>query len=191
MPTTPTPNLQGQKGQKIKYNNYAFIDGQNLIKGVESQNWKLGYKKFRTFLTKNYGITKAFYFIGYFKSNKSLYKKLRIAGFSLKFKRPVIYKDGTIRANVDAELIVNAIIKIPNYDRAIIVAGDSDYYFLSKYLIRQNKLLCVMAPSKNKCSNIFKNKRFRDYLAYVSRNREELEIKKEQALIISYHGLFR
>ena len=32
------------------------------------------------------------------------------------------------KENVDAELVLHAMIEYPNYDRAIIVTGDGDFY---------------------------------------------------------------
>ena len=46
-------------------NNYAFIDSQNLHKGVKGLGWKLDFQKFRVYLTHKYHVSKAFLFIGY------------------------------------------------------------------------------------------------------------------------------
>ncbi len=35
---------------KIKENNFAYIDGQNLNLGVKSLGWDLDFKKFRLYL---------------------------------------------------------------------------------------------------------------------------------------------
>jgi hypothetical protein len=50
--------------QKYK-NNYAFIDSQNLNLSIQEQGWKLDFGRFRTYLKDQYGVEKAFLFIGY------------------------------------------------------------------------------------------------------------------------------
>ena len=45
-----------------KANNYAYIDGANLHKGVHSLGWKLDYKRFRVWLSEKYGVRVAYLF---------------------------------------------------------------------------------------------------------------------------------
>jgi len=49
---------------KKQENNFAYIDGANLHKGIESSGWKLDYRKFRVWLLEKYGVKKAYIFIG-------------------------------------------------------------------------------------------------------------------------------
>lgn len=44
--------------------------------------------------------------------------------------------DGKRKGNVDAELVLQAMIEYPNYERAIIVTGDGDFGCLVRYLNR-------------------------------------------------------
>ena len=142
-------------------NNYAFIDGQNLHEAVKSFNWWLCYKKLNLILKNKFNVTKAFYFIGYTQPrNCDLYIELRKAGFILSLRKPVNRLENGIlklKANVDSNLITHTLIKISNYDKAVIVAGDGDYYCLSKYLLRNNKLLKIILPSRACSSNLFRN----------------------------------
>ena len=45
-----------------KIHNNAFIDGQNLYRGLD---WDLDYARFRVYLRDKYHIEEAYYFIGY------------------------------------------------------------------------------------------------------------------------------
>ena len=66
--------------------------------------------------------------------------------------------------------------EIDSYNKAVIVAGDSDYYFPAKYLLRQNKLKQILIPSSSKCPKIFRqNKNFRNYISYLDRQKEVLQ----------------
>jgi hypothetical protein len=83
--------------------NYAFIDAQILILGIQSLGWKLDYKKFRRYLKEKYAVEVAYMFIGYVQRNQRLYASLQKAGFVLIFKPVVADASGNIKGNVDAE----------------------------------------------------------------------------------------
>lgn len=41
-------------------NNYAFIDSQNVHKGVADMGWKLDWRRFRVYLQHKHHVTRAF-----------------------------------------------------------------------------------------------------------------------------------
>ncbi len=135
--------------------NYAFIDSQNLNLGVQSLGWKLDFKNFRIYLDRKYKVRKAFLFIGFIPTNQDLYTSLQNAGFILIFKPVLEYKNGEIKGNCDAELVLQTMIEFSNYHKAVIVAGDGDYHCLVKYLLERNKLEKLLAPSHSSCSVLF------------------------------------
>lgn len=53
-----------------------------------------------------------------------------------------------VKGNIDAELVLYAMKEMPNYDKAVIVSGDGDFYCLIEYLAEKNKLLTVLAPNR-------------------------------------------
>ncbi len=53
----------------------------------------------------------------------------------------------TIKGNVDAELVLYAMKEMPNYDQAIIVSGDGDFFSLAEYLEQQGKLAHILTPN--------------------------------------------
>jgi len=65
---------------------YAFIDSQNLNLGVQKFGWKLDWRKFRQFLETEYGVTRAFMFIGYIPENEALYEQMHDAGYAVVLK---------------------------------------------------------------------------------------------------------
>jgi|SRR5690606_14707279 len=134
--------------------NYAFIDGQNLHLGVRDIGWIIDYKKFRIYLKEKYNVEKAFYFIGYNDTQENLYASLKKDGFELIFKPTHISIDGTLKGNCDAELVMHCILEIENYNKAVIVANDGDYYSLIKYLRENRKLRTVLVPNTIKMSKL-------------------------------------
>ena len=158
-------------------NNYAFIDGNNLHLGTQSEGWIIHSKLLRDFLSDNFGVKKAFYFLGYINQNINLYRALRKAGFILVFKRTKINKDNCIIGNVDSDLIFHTLIKINNFYKAIIIAGDDDYYRLLKYLIYYKKLSKILIPSKKDCPKLFKREKLGIYLQYLLNKKDILKYK--------------
>lgn len=137
---------------------YAFIDSQNLNIGVLNQGGKLDFGKFRQYLKLKHNVTKAFLFIGYVEENKVLYDYLKRSGYICVFKKIIEYKDKdiTVKGNIDADLVLHAMIEYPRYDKAIIVSGDGDFYPLIEYLAKKNKLLKVITPNKRYSSLLLK-----------------------------------
>ncbi|MBP9850876.1 MAG: NYN domain-containing protein [Candidatus Peribacteraceae bacterium] len=139
-----------------KANNYAFIDGQNLYLGIRDMGWNLDYKKFRVYLAEKYGVTKAFIVMGYIPTNVAMYTHLQSCGFILIFKPTYKGKDGKVKGNCDADLVLNAMIEFPNYDKAVIITGDGDFHCLIKYLREKNKLATLLVPNQTTYSGLLK-----------------------------------
>ena len=163
---------------KPKENNYAFVDSQNLNLSIRDIGWKLDFKRFRKYLADKYNITKAFLFIGFVEGNNDLYAYLQDAGFICIFKPTLKYKDGTTKGNCDAELVLQAMIEYPNYDKAVIITGDGDFYCLVKYLAEKEKLSAILVPNKFKFSAVLKFKICRPYLRFVNDLKNKLAYTK-------------
>ncbi len=163
---------------KKQQNNFAFIDSQNVNLAIRSLGWKLDYRRFRVYLREKYAVTKAFLFIGYMEGNNSLYAGLQDAGFICIFKPTLTYKDGTTKGNCDAELVLHAMIEYGNYEKAILVTGDGDFYCLVKYWLENNKLERVLIPNLFKYSALLK--RFgRKQLSFMNDLQGKLQYKKK------------
>lgn len=169
---------------------YAFIDSQNLNLGTQRMGWKLDWRKFRQFLADKYGVTHAYMFIGYMSENEALYEYMHELGFLIVLKPTLMlppehheHKEGatakeketedkpTIKGNVDAELVLYAMKEMPNYEKAIIVSGDGDFFSLIEYLAEQKKLACVMTPNWQ-YSSLFKV--FEDSIVRLDQLRRQL-----------------
>lgn len=145
--------------KKYQQNNYAYIDGANLHKGVKSSGWGLNYKRFRVWLSEKYGVKNAYIFIGLIPRFKDLYAYLQECGFILIFKEIVYDGDGKAKGNCDADLVLQATSDAyeNKFDLAVLVSSDGDYASLVKFLIERRKLAAVLSPhAKNKCSILLK-----------------------------------
>lgn len=167
---------------------FAFIDSQNLNLGTSKniyknkkliyQGWKLDFKRFRRYLTDKFRVKKAFLFIGYIKQNEMLYKHLKTYGYELIYKPTVKDKLGKPKGNIDAELVLHAAaIEYPNYEKAVIVSGDGDFFCLHEYLEKHNKLHNIIIPNRKSASSLLT--RFEKYKTFLVRDREKVEYKNK------------
>ena len=164
---------------------YAFIDSQNLNLGTSKdvykrkkriyQGWKLDFNKFRRYLTDKFRVKRAFLFIGYIKQNERMYKQLKSYGYELIFKPTVKDNFGKPKGKVDAELVLHAgAIEYPNYDKAVIVSGDGDFYCLHEYLEKRRKLLRIIIPNSKSESSLLKL--FHKYKTFIEFEKEKLKV---------------
>lgn len=160
--------------------NFAFIDGQNLHLSIKGLGWKLNYRRFRKYLGEKYGIAKAFMFIGYNSDYFELYAFLQRVGYICVFKPTLKYKDGSIKGNCDAELVLHTMIEFANFDRAVIVTGDGDFYCLVKYLADKGKLEALLIPDRLKYSALLKISIFGPYLRFMNDLSDKLAYIKKR-----------
>ena len=155
--------MRVRRKNKTKPATYAFIDSQNLNLGIQRNGWKMDWRKFRQYLQEQYGVTKAYMFIGYMSENEALYEYMHELGFLVVLKPtlevsglPKVSKDQplneekdkpAVKGNVDAELVLYAMKELPHYSKAIIVSGDGDFFSLAEYLEEQGKLAHIMTPN--------------------------------------------
>ncbi len=166
---------------------YAFIDSQNLNLGTSKdiyknrkriyKGWKLDFKKFRRYLSDKFRVRKAFLFIGYIKQNTPLYRRLKSYGYELVYKPTIKDNEGKPKGNIDAELVLYAAaIEYENYDKAIIVSGDGDFYCLHEFLVKNKKLLAIIIPNRKSESSLLK--KFQNYKVFIIREKEKLMLEK-------------
>jgi uncharacterized LabA/DUF88 family protein len=171
---------------------YAFIDNQNLNATIQNLGWKIDWRKFRKFLRDRYQVSQAFMFIGYVPEFEDMYEYLHDAGFNIVLKQTydmtkprseeekteeekAAEKERHIKGNVDTELVLWAMKELKNYDKAVLVSGDGDFYSLVEYLEEQGKLGKILAPSWQ-YSGLFN--KFEKYIHRIDKCRRELEYRK-------------
>ena len=161
-------------------NNYAYIDSQNLNLGIKDLGWKLDHFRFRRYLKEKYRVTTAYLFIGFIPEHQDLYASLQKYGYVLIFKPVLPSKDGKHKGNVDADLVLRAMIDFnqQKFDEAVIVTSDGDFYCLVKYLYENNKLATILSPSASKCSVLLK-KSAKEKIIFMDNLRKKLEYKRK------------
>lgn len=156
--------------------NFAFIDNTNLHKGIGMLGWKLNLVKFRKLLKERYGVVRAYMFIGYIEGNQDMYRDFQNIGYTLIFKPTLPNQKGEVKGNCDAELVLQAMIDLNEYDKAVIVTGDGDFQCLVKYLRKIGKLGYVISPNRKWCSILLKREARQSHV-FVEEMRTKLEFK--------------
>lgn len=165
-----------------KENNFAYIDGANLYKGITDLGWNLDYARFRVWLKDRYSVTKAYLFIGFVSKNRNLYTYLQEAGFILVYKDVTYDGTGKVKGNCDAALVLKVVVDFyeKNFDNSVIISSDGDYAELVGFLKEKKSLRIVISPS-NHCSYLLR--KLNIPLLYMSFQRGKLEdrVQKEKA----------
>lgn len=138
----------------------------------------MDFRKFRIYLKEKYGVRKAYLFIGYLEGNQNLYKSLQEYGYVLVFKPILENSDGKVKGNVDAELVLYAMIDYKKYDQAVIITNDGDFFCLVEYFYRKNKLKKVVSPNRNSCSALLK-RAAKEKIDFLDYQREKLKRKRK------------
>jgi len=153
-------------------NNLAFIDGQNLHMGttLSDNPWRVNLFKFKIYLEKKYGVSEAYYFLGYVQDiNQEIYSEIQKAGFILVFKQHNPAMLGKKKGNVDTDIvfeIMKKVYKNKYFDKIILVSGDGDYKLLVDFLIEENKFKKILFPNRKYRSSLYK-KLSNNYFAYL------------------------
>jgi uncharacterized LabA/DUF88 family protein len=95
----------------------------------------------------------------------------------LVFKPTIANKQGEIKGNVDAEMVLYALTQINQYDQAVIVSGDGDFYTLVQYLQSQRKLKKLLVPNEKAYSTLYDSLDIST--TFVDDLRKTLEYKKK------------
>jgi uncharacterized LabA/DUF88 family protein len=161
---------------KKSENNFAFIDSQNLNLSIQYMGWKLDFNRFRIYLQDKLNVNKAYLFIGYVPANQRLYTALQEDGYVLVFKPTVEYRQGKVKGNVDAELVLHAMIQYPNYNGAVIITGDGDFTCLVDYLQSKRKLKKLVVPNRKKYSSLLR--KYNKQILFLNGLKNKLERKK-------------
>lgn len=117
-------------------------------------------------------------FIGFVALNQKLYDKLQEAGFILRFKPTIPDADGKIKGNIDADLVLRAALELDEYEKAVIVSSDGDFYSLTQYLYDKKKLAVVLSPDIENCSSLLRGTA-KEKIRFMNELKEKLEYKKK------------
>jgi len=137
-------------------NNHAFIDGTNLHKSLQRNHQRVDFSRFRLYLREKYGITIAYYFLGYVQGNEGLYTSLEAAGYTVVTKPTLPLPGGLVKGNCDTELVLKAATTMDSYDQGVLVSNDGDFTCLIRYWRDQGRFKTLIASSREDCSRLLR-----------------------------------
>ncbi len=76
-----------------------------------------------------------------------------------------------VKGNIDADLVLHVMKELKNYDKAVIVSGDGDFYTLIEFLDQRGKLLHLLTPNWQYSSLL---KPFEKYIVRLDQKRSQL-----------------
>ncbi len=165
---------------KKSANNYAFIDSQNVYRGIQALGWEVDWICFRIYLEEKYSVLVAYLFIGFIPEHNDLYTELQQAGFILKFKPVLPNGQNGVKGNVDADMVLQVMLDCEKFDQAVIITSDGDFYSLVRHLYDTNKLLVVLSPNIKTCSVLLK-KTAKERIIYMNNLKNRIGKKKNTA----------
>ncbi len=128
----------------------AYIDASNMFYSQRTLKWNIDYRKLIDYLKNECDLVKITIYFGKkpndLKQEKFL-KKLASFGYEVK-TRDVKYiksKDGSskMKGNLDAEMILDMVVRKDTYDTILLFSGDSDFGVILDHLKSQKKRVLV------------------------------------------------
>lgn len=157
--------------------NFAFIDGNNLWRGMETVGWRLDYQRFRVYLRDKYDVDVAYIFLGFIPGNQALYRNLQSQGYVCMLKETLPDHAGKVKGNCDVDLTLQVMLDFAQYQQAVIVTSDGDFLPLIKHLKQAGKLARLISPKHRHCSQLL-TKSFRSDLLFLEGLRNKLEYRQ-------------
>ncbi len=136
-----------------------YIDGNNLYRSAKELGFEIDYKKFRGWLRQKYSASSIYLFIGLVPERVKFYEHLQSCGYILVFKQTVSVGE-KIKGNCDAELVLKTVSDFytKSFTSCVLITGDGDFGCLVEFLKENNVMDIIIAPDKNKCSILLRNK---------------------------------
>ena len=145
-----------KKSEKLKKTEgkltYVFIDATNIIYGAKRLGWKVDFKKLYKYLKERCSAEKILYYGGVDDENKKqlkFYEKLAEFGYLLRLIPVKRFLDGSKKADVDSRMTFEMMLLFKDFDNAIIMTGDGDYYWVLEYLVLKKKEIHLLSHRKS------------------------------------------
>jgi uncharacterized LabA/DUF88 family protein len=137
----------------------VFVDVQNVQETFERQGFEVRYDALKEFILTQFGLdereVKFLAFVPYRREDERrmrLIDALSFMGFRVITKPVREHPDGGLKANMDTEMVLEAMELAPYVEEFILVTGDSDFVPLVDYLSRRGKRVTVLGPGRGSTS---------------------------------------
>lgn len=159
----------------------VFCDNSNLYHAYQKYGWQVDFEKFRKFISQYCDLEFINFYIVIPAKNDIVYHGTQ--KFLNKVKPFVNIKEKELKyipargrvekkGNMDIEIVLDVVRNIDDIDVVIVMSGDSDFYELHNYVIKdKNKNIIFMGHAENmawelrQCRHIYLN-RIRDAIEF-------------------------
>lgn len=139
-------------GKFVKGKIYVFIDAANILYSQQTLGWRVDYKKLRKYFEKECDLQTIYFYTGRVGENhkqNAFLEKLKSLRYQVRAKevKRIKISRNTYewKGNLDAELIIDVLKNIDNFDTCILMSGDSDFAVLLDELKARGKRIIVMS----------------------------------------------
>ena len=147
--------------EKPKPVTYAFVDAANIIyRDAEPSPWKIDLKKLIKYLRERFIASRVLYFGGVDHQNRTqidLYRKLESWGYELHLNsvKRFVNQQGKwyLKADVDSRMTFEMMRLLPEYDRAVVLTGDGDFFWVLQCM-RYSKDVFLLASHRKTASEL-------------------------------------
>ncbi|OIO16165.1 MAG: hypothetical protein COX44_03270 [Candidatus Portnoybacteria bacterium CG23_combo_of_CG06-09_8_20_14_all_37_13] len=155
--------------QYIKGRVCVFIDAANIFYSQQTLKWKIDYQKLKKYLEKECDLVCLYFYTGKIgenhKQNKFI-KKMQKYGYIVRSKEVKIIKVAPNvierKGDLDAELIIDALKNINNFDTCILMSGDSDFASLIDELKQNKKWVIVISTRGHVAKELLERAKYID-----------------------------
>ncbi len=158
-----------------------FIDGTNLYFIQKNYlNTKIDIVKFVEYFRRFYSIYNVFFYLAYREEDEKqekFYRMLAFSGITVVRKPLKHLPDGSLKGNLDVEMVIDMLLTKDNYDVAVLCSGDSDFEKLINVLRSFGKeVVCVSTRDSSSIEVVNASDRYIDLKDIIE------DIKLEEAL---------
>jgi uncharacterized LabA/DUF88 family protein len=135
---------------------FAFIDASNVYHATLREGWEVDYEKLYTYLTSRYGVSRVFFFCGttHNKKRANLYDTLLRVGYELVLVLTRLIARREAKADVDSAMTFEMMRRIGEYDAAIVMTGDGDYYDVLKHLLEKKQSVRLVSTTESSAGDL-------------------------------------
>ncbi len=137
----------------------ALVDVQNVQETFERQGYEVRYDVLKEYIKRQYVLdereVKFLAFIPYRRDDERrmrLIDALSFMGFRVVTKPVREHADGGMKANMDTDLVLEAVNLADLVEEFVLITGDSDFVTLVDYLSRRGKRVTVLGPGRGSTS---------------------------------------
>ncbi len=154
-------NDAGNRRQPVTY---AFVDAANVIyRNSDVHPWKIDLRKLHKYLKERFGVERVLYYGGIDNRNQTqvrIYKKMEEWGYELRLNpvKHFVNERGEwyTKADVDSRMTFEMMRFLPDYDRAIVLTGDGDFYWVLEFLLQTKEQVRLIASPKKTAKELKK-----------------------------------